>query len=217
MRTYRNCDTELSDRAVFCHVCGTSETTYENSKAKVRGVMNQQVVMPKTVFNIAMLALAIMGLAIIGLTIRGPGTVTLTEYVTRNQLATVSVTSSATMTQIFTMTVASMATVSASPTNPLNQQYCGYPFNPYLCNEGPPVTLTGYLTNDSPCVFLYVGAGQNYVVWNLPHHYPTGSVQVYGFIYPNWPPNQVFPPYPFQTVNCIGTPMWAIPPYVKTT
>ena len=212
MRSCHNCGVELGDGAVFCHICGA--TGYEHSKA---GGVNYQVVMPKTIFNIVMLALAIMELAIIGLTIRGPSTVTFTDHVTINQFATVSVTSSATMTQFLTVTVASVATVSNGQSTPFNQQYCGYPFNPYACSEGPPVTLTGYLTNDSSCVFLYVDAGQNYVVWNLPLHYPTGSVQVYGFVYPNWPPNQPFPPYPFQTVNCIGTPMWAIPPYIKTT
>jgi hypothetical protein len=170
----------------------------------------------KTVIYVMILALAIMGLTIIGLTLKGPVTVTQTDYITKVQFATVSVTSSATMTQIYTLTGASIATTSSGPTVPFNQQYCGYPFNPYLCNEGPPVTLTGYLTNDSACVYLYVATGQNYVVWNLPSHYPTGGVQVYGFIYPDWPQTQVFPPYPFQRVNCIGIPMWAIPPYIKS-
>jgi hypothetical protein len=179
--------------------------------------MNQQVVIPKNAFNIVMLALALMGLAIIGLTIRGPSTVTRTDYVTQMQLATISITSSTTITTISTMTVASFATLSGPQSNWFNQQYCGYPFNPYLCNEGPPVTLTGYLTSDSSCVNLYVDTGQNYVVWNLPKKYPTGAVQVYGFVYPNWPQTQPFPPYPFQKTICIGTPMWAIPPYIQST
>jgi len=217
MRTCPNCGTELSEQAVFCHVCGASETAHEDSKASK--VLSQQVLMPKTVFYVVMLALALMGLAVIGLTVRGPTTITQVNYVTNTQLATVSVsfTSSTTMTTISTMTIASFATLSAGPpTNWFNQQYCGYPFNPYVCNEGPPVTITGYLTNDTSCVNLYVGTGQNYVVWNLPKNHPTGAVQVYGFIYPNWPQTQPFPPYPFQKTICVGTPMWAIPPYIQS-
>jgi hypothetical protein len=212
MKTCRNCGTELSESAIFCHLCGTSE----KSTGKL-GSINQQVLMPRTIIYLMMFALAIMGLCIIGLTIRGPSTVTQIQYVTKLQLATVSITSSTTMTATSIMTVASIATLSQGTSNPVNQQYCGYPFNPYRCNEGPPVTLTGYLTNDSSCVFLYVGTGQNYVVWNLPSSYPTGAVQVYGFIYPTWPQTQIFPPSPFQTTSCIGTPMWAVPPYIKST
>jgi hypothetical protein len=78
------------------------------------------------------------------------------------------------------------------------------------------VTVTGYLTNDTTCVDLYVGSGQTYVVWNLPKTYPSGSYQVYGFLYPNWPPTQPFPPYPFQKTICVGIPMWAIPPYIES-
>lgn len=217
MRTCHNCGNELSDQATFCHYCGASDTIHEGSKINVGKMMNQQVVMPKTVFNIVMLALALMGLAIIGLTVRGPSTVTRTDYVTQMQLATVSITSSTTMTTLSTMTVASFATLSGPQSSWFNQQYCGYPFNPYLCNEGPPVTLTGYLTSDSSCVNLYVETGQNYVVWNLPKNHPTGAVQVYGFVYPNWPQTQPFPPYPFQKTICVGTPLWAISPYIQST
>jgi hypothetical protein len=171
--------------------------------------------MPKTVFYIVILSLALMGLTIIGLTIQGPTTLTRTDYVTQIQFATVSITSSTTM--ISAVTVASFATLSGPPPNWFNQQYCGYPFNPYVCNEGPPVTITGYLTSDSSCVNLYAGTGQNYVVWNLPHTYPPGAYQVYGFVYPNWPETQPFPPYPFQKTICVGIPMWAIPPYIQST
>lgn len=217
MRTCPNCGSELSEQAIFCHVCGTPETAHKRSK--VSNVLNQQVLMPKTVFYVVMLALALMGLAVVGLTFKGPNVVTHVNYVTNTQLATVSLsfTSSTTITTISTMTVASFMSVSAGPP-PIwfNQQYCGYPFNPYRCNEGPPVTVTGYLTNDTTCVNLYVATGQSYVVWNLPRTYPPGSYQVYGFIYPNWPQTQPFPPYPFQRTICIGTPMWAIPPYIQT-
>ena len=105
---------------------------------------------------------------------------------------------------------------SAPPPIWFNNQYCGYPFNPILCNESPPVTVTGYLTNDTSCVTLYNGAGQTYVVWNLPKTYPGGAYQVYGYVYPNWPQTQPFPPYPFQQTICIGIPLWAIPPYIQS-
>ena len=95
---------------------------------------------------------------------------------------------------------------------------CGYPFNPYYCNEGQPVTIGGYLTSDESCTFLYDGQGVNYVVWNLPRHqqYPSGTYQVYGYVYPDWPLGQPFPPYPFQRTICTGTPLWAIPPYIQS-
>ena len=179
----------------------------------------QQPVMPMTMFYVMMIALALMGILAVGLAVRGPGTATVTtqtSYVTQMQLTTISYTSSTTTTQSSTVTVASFSTLlSGPPANWFNQQYCGYPFNPYLCNEGPPVTVTGYLTNDTSCVNLYVGTGENYVVWNLPKTEPTGAYQVYGFLYPNWPPTQPFPPYPFQKTICVGIPMWAVPPYIQ--
>lgn len=94
---------------------------------------------------------------------------------------------------------------------------CDYPFNPYYCNEGAPVTIQGYLTTDGSCTFLYDGQGVNYAVWNLPRYrqYPSGSYQVYGYVYPDWPLGQQFPPYPFQTTTCMGIPLWTIPPYVQ--
>lgn len=95
---------------------------------------------------------------------------------------------------------------------------CNYPFNPYYCNEGPPVTIGGYLTTDGVCTFLYDGQGVNYVVWNLPRHqrYPSGTYQVYGYVYSDWPLGQPFPPYPFQRTVCTGVPLWSIPPYIQS-
>lgn len=218
MRTCQHCGTELSDQAIFCHVCGTSENGHKDAKAP--RILGRQFALPRTLLYVLMLALALMGLAVVGLAVRAPGVVTQTTYFTQIQLATISVsfTSSATMTATSTMTVASFSALSYSPPPPswFNQQYCGYPFNPDVCNEGPPVTVTGYLTNDTPCVNLYVTTGQSYVVWNLPKTYPTGAYQVYGFIYPYWPQAQPFPPYPFQKTICVGTPMWAIPPYIQS-
>ena len=94
---------------------------------------------------------------------------------------------------------------------------CVYPFNPYYCNQGPPVTIQGYLTTDGSCTFLYDGQ-VNYAVWNLPRYnqYPSGNYQVYGFVYPSWPLGQQFPPYPFQTTTCMGVPLWAVPPYIQS-
>jgi hypothetical protein len=161
-----------------------------------------------------------MGLAVVGLVARGPTVVTQTQvnYVTQFQFTTytASYTATATQFQIYTVTMSSYSTFSGPPPSWFGSQYCGYPFNPYLCNEGPPVTITGYLTNSSGCVNLYVSTNQNYVVWNLPQTEPDGAYQVYGYIYPNWPPTQPFPPYPFQTTLCVGIPMWSIAPYIQT-
>jgi len=215
MKDCRKCGTELDDRLAFCPECGASQVLHENSEASKT---NQPTVLPKTMFYVMMVALALMGILAVGLAVRGPGTVTQTNYVTQMQLTTISFTSSTTTTQSSIITMASFSTLlGGPPSNWFTQQYCGYPFNPYFCNEGPPVTVTGYLTNDTTCVDLYVGSGQTYVVWNLPQTYPTGTYQVYGFLYPNWPPTQPFPPYPFQKTICVGIPMWAVPPYIQNT
>lgn len=205
------CGSEISESALFCHLCGESTTASNGTHG------HDQIVLSKTAIYVVMLVLAIMGLSLIGLEIRGPQTVTQVQYVTQIQTMTVSVTSSATMTQTIISQAPLTTLNSGNPPPSGNQQYCGFPFNPYLCNEGPPVTLTGYLTNSSSCVFLYANPGQNYVVWNLPSHYTSGAVQVYGFVYPSWPQTQPFPPYPFQRTNCVGIPVWAVPPYIKNT
>jgi len=212
MKICHSCGAELPDAALFCQVCGAS------AREDLGSSRGNQVAMPKTVFYLAMIALAIMGISTIGLAMRGPTTVTNTNYVTQMQIATVSVsfTSSATTTVMSTVMVGSATTAPVGPP-PIwfNQQYCGYPFNPLLCNEGPPVTVIGQITNDSTCVDLYVTTGQTYVVWNLPETLTPGPYQVYGYVYPNWPQIQPFPPYPFQRTICMGTPMWSIPPYAE--
>jgi len=219
-----NCGTELSDQAIFCHQCGASDTTGVESRP-LNG-SKQPLTLPKDVFYVVIIALALMGFVVVGLVVRAPAvsvTQTQTNYVTQMQLTTVSVsfTSSTTTTQAYTMTVLPFTTLPAGPPPTwFIQQYCGYPFNPYVCNEGPPVTVTGYLTSDSSCVNLYVATGVTYVVWNLNQttisQYQNQAVQVYGFIYPNWPQTQPFPPYPFQKTLCVGIPMWAMPPYIQT-
>ena len=225
MKNCPNCGTELSDQAIFCHLCGASETI--GVEARRPNESKRPLTLPKEVFYVVIIALALMGLVVVGLVVRGPGTVTQTQtnYITQMQMQfttiSVSYTSSTTTTQAYTMTVASFATLPAGPPPTwFSQQYCGYPFNPYVCNEGPPVTVTGYLTSDSSCANLYVATGVTYVVWNLNQttisQYQNQAVQVYGFIYPNWPQTQPFPPYPFQKTLCVGIPMWAMPPYIQT-
>jgi len=220
-----NCGTELGDQAIYCHQCGASYTT--GVEPKRPNESKQTLTLPKEFFYVVIIALALMGLLVVGLVVRGPAsslTQTQTNYITQMQMqvttVSVSFTSSTTITQDYTMTQASFTTLPAGPPPTwFSQQYCGYPFNPYVCNEGPPITVTGYLTSDSSCVNLYVGSGETYVVWNLNQttisQYNNQAVQVYGFIYPNWPQTQPFPPYPFQKTLCIGIPMWAMPPYIQ--
>ncbi|HXY83590.1 MAG TPA: hypothetical protein VEH56_07690 [Candidatus Saccharimonadales bacterium] len=151
--------------------------------------------------------------------------VTQNNYVTVTNIQTQSIWLTVTQPQL--QTSISTATSVVGPPGGGNYQLpnlsnpaCQYPFNPYGCNEGPPVTITGFLSTSGSCTFLSPGGGPTYAVWNLPSNYTSGFsgvVQVYGFIYPNWPAQQPFPPYPFlkQSV-CIGTPMWAVYPYIQT-
>jgi hypothetical protein len=223
LKICRNCGTELSDQAIFCHECGASDATGVESRPPT--VSRQPLTLSKEVFYVVIIALALMGILVVGLAVRGPGgsvtqtqTNYVTNYVTQMQFTTFSAgfTSSTTTTQAYTVTVASFSTLAAGPPPTwFSQQYCGYPFNPYVCNEGPPVTVTGYLTSDSSCVDLYVATGVTYVVWNLNKTLSDSAYQIYGFVYPNWPPSQPFPPYPFQKTLCVGIPMWSIPPYYQ--
>lgn len=216
----------MADQAEYCHLCGAPQTA-----TAPRASPTQQLTIPKTVFYVLMIALALMGLAVVGLAVRGPSppivsVQTQVNYVTQMQYSTYTANYATTITQFqpYTVTNAPYTTqASGPPPSWFTGQYCGYPFNPYVCNEGPPVTVNGYLTNDGTCVNLSVVGGQTYVVWNLPGKYTNSSspyintaVQVYGFVYPNWPPTQPFPPYPFQTSICVGVPMWAIPPYLQS-
>ena len=150
--------------------------------------------------------------------------VTQNNYVTATSTVTESVWSIVTISQ---MTISiSTATSAVGPPGGGNYQMpnlsnpaCQYPFNPYGCNEGPPVTITGFLSTSGSCTFLSPGGGPTYTVWNLPSNYTSGFsgvVQVYGFVYPNWPSQQPFPPYPFQRTVCMGIPMWAVYPYIQT-
>ena len=218
MKTCTKCGAELTGEPAFCPQCGSPQATLV-SEASTSRASGQQLTISKTVFALAMVALALMGLAVAGLVARGPTIVTQTQisYVTQTQFDTytASLISTSTETQAYTVTTGSFSTLAAPPPAWFSGQYCGYPFNPNLCNEGPPVTITGYLTNSSGCVNLYISTNLDYVVWNLPKTYPDGAYQVYGFVYPNWPQTQPFPPYPFQTTLCVGIPMWSIPPYLQ--
>jgi len=125
-----------------------------------------------------------------------------------------------TTTIVNTQFIVSTVSMGGSPyTNPngyppLNN--CQYPLNPLICNEGPPVTVIGSLTQSGSCTFLSA-SGATYVVWNLPNStYPVGIYSVFGYVYPNWPSNVPFPPYPFQQNVCIGIPMWAVYPFIKS-
>ncbi len=225
MKYCRNCGTELGDQAIFCHECGASYAPGADSSPPAQS--GQPLTLSKEVFYVVIIALVLMGILVAGLAIRGPGgsvaqtqTNYVTNYVTQMQYTTLSAgfTSSTTTTQAYTVTVASFTTLaSGPPPSWFSQQYCGYPFNPYVCNEGPPVTVTGFLTGDSSCLDLYVATGVTYVVWNLPNStkYLNNAVQVYGFVYPSWPQVQPFPPYPFQKTLCVGIPMWSIAPYIQ--
>ena len=150
--------------------------------------------------------------------------VTQNNYVTATSIVTQNVWSTVTQPQM-QISVSTATNVVAPPGGGnyqipnLSNPACQYPFNPYGCNEGPPVTITGFLSTTGSCTFLSPGNGPTYAVWNLPSNYTSGFsgvVQVYGFIYPNWPAQQPFPPYPFQKSVCIGTPMWAVYPYIQT-
>lgn len=160
----------------------------------------------------------------------------------RTTTQTQTLTTSYTQTQILTtksfntiyLTAISVLTVTGNPQYtqsnpygviPYNNPNCLIaPFNPYACNEGPPQTIIGYMTNGS-CVTLFgtlantagTGVEQTYVIWDLPRTYPNGYYQVYGFIYPNWPQTVPFPPLPFiGAETCTGIPVWAQYPYVKS-
>jgi len=151
--------------------------------------------------------------------------VTQNNYVTATSTVTESVWSIVTQSQM-QFSVSTATNVVGPPVGGnyqmpnLSNPACQYPFNPYGCNEGSPVTITGFLSTSGSCTFLSPGNGPTYTVWNLPSNYTTpsfsGVVQVYGFIYPNWPAQQPFPPYPFQRTVCMGTPMWAVYPYIQT-
>ena len=176
------------------------------------------------IIKVLLVVVAILGLATVGLAVRGsvsPETQIETAYLTQTQVETQTETQVSLSTITESSTVADQGFPSSYSPAPsagsswYNPVTCTYPFNPYMCNEGPPQTITGYLTNDTSCVDLYVGGEETYVVWNLPQTYPDGAYQVYGFVYPNWPAGQPFPPYPFQQTVCEGIPLWAISPYVQ--
>ena len=85
-------------------------------------------------------------MAVEGLVARCPIVVTQTQinYATQTQFQPITYTAAYTQTQAYTVTMASFTSRSGSPPPAwFTGQYCGYPFDPYICNEGPPVTITG--------------------------------------------------------------------------
>ena len=133
------------------------------------------------IIKVLLVVVAILGLATAGLVVKSAGspetqTLIETSYLTDTQIET------QTETQVSFSTITGASTItnqgypsSYYPPSAASSWYspltCTYPFNPYLCNEGPPQTITGYLTNDTSCVDLYVGGEGTYVVWNLPQTY----------------------------------------------
>jgi len=180
---------------------------------------------PSLIIKVLLVVVAVLGLATVGLAVRNSAptetqTLIETSYITQAEIET------QTETQLSTSTITVPSTVTSElgatgypPPSPASPWYsplaCTYPFNPYICNEGPPETVTGYLVNDTSCVDLYVGGEETYVVWNLPATFPAGTYEVYGYVYPNWPATQPFPPYPFQQTLCEGIPLWAVTPYIQ--
>jgi hypothetical protein len=159
------------------------------------------------------------------------------KLVTTTTTSMFSTTSSWTTTTTTTSTWSTTSTTTQqtsyspyySPYFNVNNPACQYPLNPYVCNEGQPVSIVGSFYNDSSCLTVYgsvMSQGtvspqpQAFVLWfypSAPTTIPFGStVQVYGYIYPDWPQGYPFPPYPFQSAICVGIPMASIPPYYQT-
>ena len=158
------------------------------------------------------------------------------KLVTTTTTSMFSTTSSWTTTTTTTSTWSTTSTTTQqtsynpyySPYFNVNNPTCQYPMNPYVCNEGQPVSIVGSFYNDSSCLTVYgtvIPQGavspqpQTFVIWfypSAPTTIPLGStVQVYGYIYPDWPQGYPFPPYPFQSTICVGIPMASIPPYYQ--
>lgn len=149
---------------------------------------------------------------------------TTTSIQTSISISTTTTTWSTTATSYFS---SSYYNPYYNPAFNVNSPACSYPIIPEYCNEGSPVTIIGQFYNDSSCPTLYggiVSAGNNvspqhtFVVWFLPpgpgKTIPSDSIiQVYGYVYPDWPQGRPFPPYPFQTTICTGIPIVSIPPY----
>jgi hypothetical protein len=144
----------------------------------------------------------------------------------------ITVTTSATVTVTLYVTITPTTTLQPFD---LNNPACQYPMNPNFCNEGPPVTIVGTFFNESGCLTVFgIIASANptpqqetYVIWfynqnihnrrTVPKKIPDNTVvQIYGYVYPDWPQGTPFPPYPFQTTLCGGIPVASIPPYFTT-
>jgi hypothetical protein len=146
---------------------------------------------------------------------------------------TTSVTAS-TLSMTSTVTTEQGYGYTSTPSFNLNSPACQYPLNPYVCNEGPPVTIVGTFFNDSSCLTVFgtivtptaIPQQETFVIWfysqgarnhrTVPKIIPSNTlVQIYGYVYPDWPAGAPFPPYPFQTTVCGGIPVASIPPYFQ--
>jgi len=169
-----------------------------------------------------------------------------TSVSTSMSISTSTLTSTSTLMSTSTVSMTSTQAVpTLVPQNTFNPAAaaCQYPLNPGLCNEGPPTTVIGIFENDtSPdgsCLTVLgsvKGAPyleQTFVIWfdmadyqqhsfnfrhpSTPISIPNGHVvEIYGYIYPDWPPAAPFPPYPFSNVLCVGIPVASIAPYFST-
>ena len=164
-------------------------------------------------------------------------TTTVTTTSTSSTMSLISTTSTTTSVTTSTLSMTSTVTLpgptygvptyGGSSSFNMNSPACQYPLNPYLCNEGPPVTIIGMFLNETSCLTVYgtvtTASGysqeQTFVVWfypSAPSTIPTNTiVQVFGYVYPDWPAGVPFPPYPFQGTICTGIPLASIPPYYK--
>ncbi len=70
MKICRNCGTELSDQAIFCHECGASDATGVESRPPTES--RQPLTLSKEVFYVVIIALALMGILVVGLAVRRP-------------------------------------------------------------------------------------------------------------------------------------------------
>ena len=100
-------------------------------------------------------------------------------------------------------------------------QFCNYSsFSGDWCAGGmgdsPAQTVSGYLVQDEGCTLLH-GDTQDYALYNVPSNVPTGGVEVYGYVFYNWPSGSSFPmnaPFTDGQV-CGGVPVWMLPPYFQ--
>lgn len=188
----------------------------------------QRIPITKLLGPVSLIVFACVGLVALGFMfgMQSPRVV----YVTQTQPASVFTQTAVsysmqTLTSVSAFTQSVQVTVSQAP--PFNYGYaanCNYPWDPYWCAQAlgdlPPQTVNGFLVQSGNCWFLH-GYGQDYALYNVPANstmFVNHEVQAYGYVYLNWPQSQLFPPYqPFTygLGQCMGTPVWLLPPYFQ--